>query len=65
MQFTTNVGAKDRMARIGVGVVLMLLGLAGTLGTWAVVIGLIVAGTGFMRFCPAYKLLGMNTCETQ
>ena len=65
MQFTTNVGTKDRMARIAAGVALILLGLGGALGTWAVLIGLVAAGTGFMRFCPAYKLLGMNTCETQ
>ena len=64
MEMTPNVGGKDAKIRMGAGVVLALLGLVGMLGTWAVIVGIIAAASGYMKFCPAYRLLGMNTCET-
>jgi hypothetical protein len=63
METTPNVGEKDRMARFGVGALLILLGVIGVLGVWSVIVGLVLAGTAYMRFCPAYRLLGMNTCQ--
>jgi hypothetical protein len=29
------------------------------------VVGLIMVGTALFRFCPLYRLLGMNTCEVK
>jgi hypothetical protein len=61
MKFETNIGSTDRMARIIVGAALILLALAGVIGAWGW-IGVVPLATGFIRFCPAYTLLGMNTC---
>ena len=58
-----NVGSVDRMARIVVGLVLMILAATGTVGLWGW-IGIIPVLTGIFRFCPAYNLLGINTCKT-
>ena len=60
---TANVGGTDRILRIVVGLVLLSLffvleGNARYLG----LIGLVMIATGVFRFCPAYTLLGMNTC---
>jgi hypothetical protein len=61
MKFDVNVGSTDRMLRIGVGVLLIVLAVVGTIGAWGY-IGIVPVITGFVRFCPAYTLLGMNTC---
>ncbi|MBQ0961665.1 DUF2892 domain-containing protein [Ideonella sp. 4Y11] len=58
---TANVGGIDRIARILVGLVLIGLTLAGQIGAWGW-IGVVPLLTGLTRFCPAYPLLGMNTC---
>ncbi|WP_372624375.1 DUF2892 domain-containing protein [Falsiroseomonas sp.] len=57
----TNVGGLDRMLRIVAGVVLLALGAFGPLGWWGL-IGLVPLATGLMRSCPAYSILGVNTC---
>jgi hypothetical protein len=61
MKFDVNVGSTDRMLRIGVGVLLIVLAVVGMIGAWGY-IGIVPVITGFIRFCPAYTLLGMNTC---
>ena len=58
-----NVGTRDRIARIGVGLVLIALAATGTVGWWGW-IGVVPLLTGIFRFCPAYPLLGINTCKT-
>lgn len=57
----TNIGGIDRILRIIVGLVLIALAATGTVGWWGY-IGLVPLLTGVFRFCPAYTLLGMNTC---
>lgn len=56
-----NVGGIDRILRILVGLVLIGLALAGVIGWWGY-LGVMPLATGLFRFCPAYGLLGMNTC---
>ncbi|MCU0869925.1 MAG: DUF2892 domain-containing protein [Burkholderiales bacterium] len=56
-----NVGTVDRGLRIAGGLALIALAATGTLGAWAW-IGVVPLATGIFRFCPAYTLLGMNTC---
>jgi hypothetical protein len=68
-----NVGSIDRLIRIIVGAVVLIIGLAGLFGTavvvhlgttgnWiAVVIGAVLLLTGVFRFCPAYVPFGWNT----
>ncbi|WP_201544537.1 DUF2892 domain-containing protein [Psychrobacter immobilis] len=56
-----NVGSTERLLRIIVGVVIIGLGLY--FQSWWGVVGLIPFLTGLFRFCPLYKMLGMNTCK--
>lgn len=62
MTFTTNIGSLDRILRIVVGLALILLAATGVLGVWAF-IGVVPLVTAFMKFCPAYALLGLRTCN--
>ncbi|VTZ27834.1 conserved hypothetical protein [Methylocella tundrae] len=56
-----NVGTIDRTLRVLVGAVLIGLAATGTVGLWGYV-GVIPVLTGLFSFCPAYALLGLNTC---
>ncbi|SFK77281.1 YgaP family membrane protein [Methylocapsa palsarum] len=56
-----NVGALDRILRILAGVVMIGLAAKGAIGLWGY-IGVVPLLTGLFRFCPAYTLLGFNTC---
>lgn len=58
---TVNVGTLDRTIRIVAGVALIALALMGTIGVWGY-IGIVPLFTGLFRTCPAYSLLGINTC---
>ena len=62
--FETNVGSVDRMIRIIVGLILIALIFVGPKTAWGW-IGLIPLITGLARTCPAYSLLGLNTCSTR
>ncbi|MFO1037273.1 MAG: DUF2892 domain-containing protein [Geminicoccaceae bacterium] len=55
-----NVGTIDRALRIVVGLCLIALALFG--GHWWGWIGVVPLATAFIGFCPAYTLLGLNTC---
>jgi len=55
-----NVGGIDRVIRIVVGALLLILAATGTLGVWAW-IGIVPLATGLMGWCPAYTLLGIET----
>ncbi|MCE1244753.1 DUF2892 domain-containing protein [Oryzomicrobium sp.] len=59
-----NVGGIDKVARIGAGVVLIGLSLAGMIGPWGY-IGVVPLATGLMGWCPAYSLFGIKTCSTK
>lgn len=59
-----NVGNVDRLLRIALGAVLIGLALTGTIGLWGY-IGIVPLFTGILRTCPAYSLLGINTCPTK
>ncbi len=61
-----NVGGMDRILRIVVGIALLSLffileGNARYVG----LLGIVAIATGVFRFCPAYTLLGVNTCPTK
>ena len=58
-----NVGGIDRILRIvaGIAVLLLFFMLEGNARYWAL-LGLVPLLTGLFRFCPAYSLLGLNTC---
>ena len=56
-----NVGNIDRILRITAGIVLIALAATQTIGLWGY-IGIVPLLTGIFKFCPAYTLLGINTC---
>ncbi len=56
-----NEGTVDRAIRIVVGLGLVGLAIAGIGAPWTW-IGLLPLVTGAVGYCPAYTLLGMNTC---
>lgn len=57
----TNVGGIDRALRVVVGLALIVAAAMGAIGIWGW-IGIVPLATGLFGFCPAYKLLGLNTC---
>jgi hypothetical protein len=56
-----NVGGIDKIVRIAAGAVLMGLAATGMIGAWGW-IGVVPLATGLFGFCPAYTLLGLNSC---
>lgn len=56
-----NSGSIDRALRIIAGLVLIALAFTGTAGIWGW-IGVVPLLTGIFGICPAYILLGVNTC---
>jgi hypothetical protein len=57
---SANVGNIDRIIRILAGLALIAWALMGG-PVWAW-IGVVPLATGLFKFCPAYSLLGINTC---
>jgi membrane protein implicated in regulation of membrane protease activity len=57
-----NIGNADRIARIILGAVLIALAFVGPKTAWGW-IGLVPLLTGLVRWCPAYRLIGVNTCR--
>jgi hypothetical protein len=57
---SANVGNIDRIIRILAGLALIAWALMGG-PVWAW-IGVVPLATGLFKFCPAYSLLGVNTC---
>lgn len=60
----TNVGGIDRVLRIVVGLGLVGATLAGAIGAWGW-LGVLVAATGVIGFCPAYLPFGFRSCSTR
>lgn len=57
----TNEGGIDRIVRIVAGLVLLGLMATGAIGWWGW-LGIVPLATGLIGWCPAYTLLGLNTC---
>lgn len=64
-----NVGGYDRIARLVLGVVLLLVGMAAPLSAlWQTVVFVVAAialVTAVVRFCPINFLLDINTCKLE
>ena len=63
-----NVGGVDRIGRLVLGVVLLLIGFFAPLGAgWQTVVFIVAAIaliTGIFQYCPANQILGVNTCRS-
>jgi len=57
-----NVGSPDQIVSYIIGAVIIGLGIY--FKTWWGVVGIVPIVTGFMGVCPAYNLIGVNTCKT-
>jgi Protein of unknown function (DUF2892) len=68
-----NVGSVDRALRFLLGLALLaapflppLADYFAGIGAWKYAVaaaGVMMLGTAIFRFCPAYTLLGIRTCE--
>jgi len=66
-----NVGKVDRILRLVLGLVLIVAPFVTELALWqtagfkygAVAVGVVFVATSAFRFCPLYRLVGMNTCK--
>jgi hypothetical protein len=56
----SNEGTIDRALRVVVGAIILSLAFVGPQTPWGY-IGLVPILTGVIGFCPAYKLLGIDT----
>jgi hypothetical protein len=62
----TNVGGIDKVLRIVVGLaVLSLVFILEGSSRWWGLVGLVPLFTGLVGWCPAYSLIGLNTCPAQ
>ena len=59
-----NVGNADRVVRVLLGLGLITAAATGHIGLWGW-LGIVPLATGLLRVCPAYNLIGMNTCSAQ
>jgi hypothetical protein len=57
----TNVGTIDRILRAVIGLALIALTRAGTIGVWGW-IGVVPLLTAALGFCPLYTMLGFSSC---
>jgi len=62
--FTKNVGSLDRIARIVLGLALLLGFIldSGASYRWAYLIGIVPLATGLLSTCPLYTVFGFRTC---
>ncbi len=64
MKFVNEAGW-DRIARVGLGVMLLYLGWSGTatgvLGTVLQFVGFVPLATGLLGWCPLYAIAGFRT----
>ena len=66
-----NVGKSDRIIRIIVGLILVIVPFVNSFSIWSipvimygsVVIGLVLIGTAIFSFCPLYRIIGIRTCN--
>ncbi|QLY25444.1 DUF2892 domain-containing protein [Bdellovibrio sp. KM01] len=60
MKLSTNIGNKERVVRIFVGLAIASLAFWGPANMWFL-LGLIPVMTGVVGWCPPYQLLHINT----
>ena len=64
-----NLGLSDRIIRVILGAVLAILyfteTVTGTLGVVLLAVGIILALTSLVSFCPIYRVFGMSSCPVE
>ena len=61
-----NVGGTDRALRIagGIAILLSFFLLEGN-ARWLALVGILPLATGLIRWCPAYSVIGLDTCKRE
>lgn len=68
---TANLGTIDRMFRIVLGIVLLAAPFVSGMAIFesstptivSVAAGIVMVATSAMRFCPLYRIFGIQTCK--
>ena len=55
-----NMGGKDRLIRVAVGLVMMGLAMVDLIGPWGW-IGIVPLVSAVLGWCPVYMVLGLST----
>lgn len=66
-----NVGSVDRIVRLVVGALLVVLPFVSSMALFnssagtavSVIVGVVLIATALMNFCPIYRVLGIRTCK--
>lgn len=61
-----NEGTIDRVVRIFIAVVAVVVGMSVLDGAWSIVayvVAAVMAFTAIAGMCPLYKVFGINTCK--
>lgn len=58
---TKNLGKIDRILRVIIGLIIVVLGIMNT--SWLGLIGLIPLATAVLGWCPLYCPLKLSTCS--
>lgn len=69
---TANLGTSDRVLRLVLGIVLLVIPFVGGIALFeagivtlaSFVAGAVLVATSAMRFCPLYRIFGKRTCKT-
>ncbi|MFY0664658.1 MAG: DUF2892 domain-containing protein [Natronospirillum sp.] len=59
-----NVGGIDKILRVVVGALLLILTVTQVIGLWGL-IGIVPLATGLFNFCPLYTVFGIKTCKVK
>jgi hypothetical protein len=64
-----NMGSYDKLIRLGLAIVLIVLFYKGVLpqplGIISLVLALVFTVTSLVSFCPLYTLFGISTCKKE
>ena len=63
-----NVGGIDRVLRLIIGVVLVIVGPLLFCGVWSwvlTIIGVVLLLTAAIGYCPPYAIFGISTCKVK
>jgi len=62
-----NIGSTDKLVRLGLAIVLIVLFyleiITGTLGMIALILAFVLTLTSLINFCPLYPLFKINTAK--
>lgn len=65
--FKKNIGSTDRLVRVGLALLVVVLFYTGVIGgTLALILGiaaLLLVLTSLVRFCPVYPFIGISTIK--